>query len=230
MLLELTAPDTTASKVAAAAASAAAEATGSFMGGFSRLWGGSSLGTTAPSGDAKSVWLPLTKHLQRIAGNQVQPCKPMATFPMMDLTTRLSLEALLDRPRGAVIKMIQPRRASRRLSVLQVRAAATLGGNLVLTRDRGLESDAVTLLMAAGAEVQTASPGSKPAWQSVQSFVSASSKPAPGEVVIAVRLPACQAGGPLLVLQGMFSSQEEDVSWRSSDAHIQGAAAGRLHG
>lgn len=37
---------------------------------------------------------------------------------------------------------------------LQVRAAATLGGNLVLTRDRGLESDAATLLAAAGAEVQ----------------------------------------------------------------------------
>ena len=82
----------------------------------------------------------------------------------------------------------------RQVFLLQVRAAATLGGNLVLTRDRGLESDAVTLLMAAGADVQTASPGSKPAWQSVQSFVSASSKPAPGEVVIAVRLPAVKPG------------------------------------
>ena len=35
-----------------------------------------------------------------------------------------------------------------------MRAAATLGGNLVLTRERGLESDAATLLMAAGAEVR----------------------------------------------------------------------------
>ena len=78
-LLEMTAPGTAASKVAAAATSAAAEATGSFIGGFSRLWGGTSSGTATPSGDAKSVWLPLAKHLQRIAGNQVWPCKP--TFP-----------------------------------------------------------------------------------------------------------------------------------------------------
>ena len=78
-LLELTVPDTAASEVAAAAASAAAETTNSFIGGFSRLWGGTSSGTTATSGDAKSVWLPLAKHLQRIAGNQVWPCKP--TFP-----------------------------------------------------------------------------------------------------------------------------------------------------
>ena len=48
--------------------------------------------------------------------------------------------------------------------------------------------------MAAGAEVQTASPGSKPAWQSVWSFVSASGNPAPGQVVIAVRLPAVKPG------------------------------------
>ena len=80
-LLELTAPDTAASKVAPAAASAGAEATGSFMGGFSRLWGGASSGTAAPSGDTKSVWLPLAKHLQRIAGNQVQPCKPTPPYP-----------------------------------------------------------------------------------------------------------------------------------------------------
>ena len=77
-LLELTAPDAAASTVAAAAASAAADATGSFIGGFSRLWGGTSSGTAAPSGDAKPVWLPLAKHLQRIAGNQVWPCKPMS--------------------------------------------------------------------------------------------------------------------------------------------------------
>ena len=87
-----------------------------------------------------------------------------------------------------------PCRVMEQFFVLQVRAAATLGGNLVLTRDRGLESDAVTLLMAAGAEVQTASPGSKPAWQSVRSFVGASSDPTPGEVVIAVRLPAVKPG------------------------------------
>lgn len=35
----------------------------------------------------------------------------------------------------------------------QVRAAATIGGNLVLTRSRGLESDLATLLIAAGAQV-----------------------------------------------------------------------------
>ena len=77
-LLELTAPDTAAPHTAAAAASAAAETTSSFIGGFSRLWGGTSSGTSAPSGDAKSVWLPLAKHLQRIAGNQVRPCRPVS--------------------------------------------------------------------------------------------------------------------------------------------------------
>jgi len=71
-----------------------------------------------------------------------------------------------------------------------VRAAATLGGNLVLTRDLGLESDAATLLIAAGAEVQTASPSNKAAWQSVESFVSGTRVPNQGEVVIAIRLPA----------------------------------------
>ena len=64
----------------------------------------------------------------------------------------------------------------------------------MLTRDKGLESDAATLLIAAGAEVQTASPSAKPAWQSVESFVSATSKAAPGEVVIAIRLPAVKPG------------------------------------
>ncbi len=75
-----------------------------------------------------------------------------------------------------------------------MRAAATLGGNLVLTRDLGLESDAATLLIAAGAEVQTTSPSAKPAWQSVESFVSASSSAAPDQVVIAIRLPAVKPG------------------------------------
>ena len=88
-LLELAAPDTAASKAAAAAASAAAEATGSFIGGFSRLWGGTSSGTTAPSGDATSVWLPLAKHLQRIAGNQVQSCTPTCPLTMLKFITCL---------------------------------------------------------------------------------------------------------------------------------------------
>ena len=64
----------------------------------------------------------------------------------------------------------------------------------MLTRDMGLESDAATLLIAAGAEVQTASPSAKPAWQTVESFVSATNKAAPGEVVIAIRLPAVEHG------------------------------------
>ena len=59
---------------------------------------------------------------------------------------------------------------------MQVRAAATLGGNLVLTRDSGLESDAATLLIAAGAEVQTAAPGSMLSWQSVESYIGSPSK------------------------------------------------------
>ncbi len=77
---------------------------------------------------------------------------------------------------------------------MQVRAAATLGGNLVLTRDLGLESDAATLLIAAGAEVQTAASGSRLSWQSVESYVSAPSKADQGEVVVAIRLPSIKAG------------------------------------
>ena len=80
------------------------------------------------------------------------------------------------------------------LAAAQVRAAATLGGNLVLTRDLGLESDAATLLIAAGAEVQTAAPGSKPSWQTVESYVSQPSKANQGEVVVAIRLPPIKAG------------------------------------
>ncbi|CAL5222937.1 g5372 [Coccomyxa viridis] len=121
------------------------EVASSFMGGFSRLWGGAPSGAAASSADPKSVWLPIAKHLQRIAGNQV-------------------------------------------------RAAATLGGNLVLTRDLGLESDAATLLIAAGAEVQTAAPGSRLSWQSVESYVSSPSKVDQVEVVVAIRLPPIKAG------------------------------------
>ena len=77
---------------------------------------------------------------------------------------------------------------------VQVRAAATLGGNLVLTRDLGLESDAATLLIAAGAEVQTAAPGSKLSWQTVESYVGKPSKANQSEVVVAVRLPPIKAG------------------------------------
>ena len=47
------------------------EVASSFMGGFSRLWGGASSGAAALSADPKNVWLPIAKHLQRIAGNQV---------------------------------------------------------------------------------------------------------------------------------------------------------------
>lgn len=80
------------------------------------------------------------------------------------------------------------------LAGMQVRAAATLGGNLVLTRDLGLESDAATLLIAAGAEVQTATPGSKLSWQTVESYVSGPSNTGQGEVVVAIRLPPIKAG------------------------------------
>lgn len=111
-----------------------------------------------------------------------------------------------------------------------MRAAATLGGNLVLTRDRGLESDAVTLLMAAGAEVQTASPGSKPAWQSVQSFVSASGNPAPGEVVIAVRLPAVKPEDHFWSFKVCFQAKRKTTYGTSSDAQNQYAAARRVRG
>jgi len=63
-LLELAAPATAAAKLTAAAPQVA----GSFM---SRLWGGASSGAAAASADPKHVWLPIAKHLQRIAGNQV---------------------------------------------------------------------------------------------------------------------------------------------------------------
>ena len=68
-LLELTIAPSAASKLAAATS----EAAGSLMGGFSRLWGGSPSGTAASPADPKHVWLPIAKHLQRIAGNQVRP-------------------------------------------------------------------------------------------------------------------------------------------------------------
>ena len=67
-LLELTSAPA-ASKLAATTS----EAAGSFMGGFSRLWGGSASGAAASPADPKHVWLPIAKHLQRIAGNQVRP-------------------------------------------------------------------------------------------------------------------------------------------------------------
>jgi len=63
-LLELAAPATAATKLTAAAPQVA----GFFM---SRLWGGASSGAAAASADPKHVWLPIAKHLQRIAGNQV---------------------------------------------------------------------------------------------------------------------------------------------------------------
>ena len=66
-LLELTSAPS-GSKLAAATS----EAASSFMSGFSRLWGGASSGTAASSADPKHVWLPIAKHLQRIAGNQVR--------------------------------------------------------------------------------------------------------------------------------------------------------------
>lgn len=92
----------------------------------------------------------------------------------------------------------------------------------MLTRDLGLESDAATLLMAAGAEVQTASPGAKPTWQPVGSFLGAPGKPAPGEVVIAIRLPAVKPGdsfwsfkvntSPCFPVQRSWPSTEDDES------------------
>ena len=57
-------------------------------------------------------------------------------------------------PKGHMASGTTPSQADPECSLLQVRAAATLGGNLVLTRARGLESDAATLLMAAGAQVR----------------------------------------------------------------------------
>ena len=86
--------------------------------------------------------------------------------------------------------------------------------------------------MAAGAEVQTASPGSKPAWQSVQSFVSAS-KPAPGEVVIAVRLPAVKAGDHFWSFKVCLSCAEENVTLLSNAQtkllHKEGSMADGLN-
>jgi CO/xanthine dehydrogenase FAD-binding subunit len=58
------------------------------------------------------------------------------------------------------------------LIFVQVRSAATIGGNLVLTRDRGLESDAATLLVAAGAHVQVANSGNRSSrWLPVEDFL-----------------------------------------------------------
>ena len=69
-LLELSSRTQAASKLAAGGKP---EVTGSFMSfsnSFSRLWGGASAGTGATSAAPQHVWLPLAKHLQRIAGNQ----------------------------------------------------------------------------------------------------------------------------------------------------------------
>ena len=67
-LLELT--SASSSKLAATTS----EVASTFMGGFRSLWGGASSGAAASSADPKHVWLPIAKHLQRIAGNQVRPC------------------------------------------------------------------------------------------------------------------------------------------------------------
>ena len=66
-LLELT--SASSSKLAAATSDVAS----TFMGGFRSLWGGASSGAAASSADPKHVWLPIAKHLQRIAGNQARP-------------------------------------------------------------------------------------------------------------------------------------------------------------
>ena len=80
-LLELSSPDVgAASKLAAGGKP---EVTGSFMSfsnSFSRLWGGASLGAGAISADPQHVWLPLAKHLQRIAGNQASTIIQRASF------------------------------------------------------------------------------------------------------------------------------------------------------
>ncbi len=72
-LLELSSPDTGGASKAAAGGKP--EVTGSFLSfgnTFSRLWGGASsgAGASATSAGPEHVWLPLAKHLQRIAGNQ----------------------------------------------------------------------------------------------------------------------------------------------------------------
>lgn len=57
----------------------------------------------------------------------------------------------------------------RRVAGTHVRNAATIGGNLVLARSQGLESDVATLLAGWGASVHANSPGSKSATQAAES-------------------------------------------------------------
>ena len=94
-LLELSSPDIgAASKLAAGGKP---EVTGSFMSfsnSFSRLWGGASSGAGAISADPQHVWLPLAKHLQRIAGNQastiIQRCIILACLQEISMPSGFS--------------------------------------------------------------------------------------------------------------------------------------------
>ena len=105
---------------------------------------------------------------------------------------------------------------------MQVRAAATLGGNLVLTRDLGLESDAATLLIAAEAEVQTVTPGSKPSWQTVEGYVSGPSKANQGEVIIAIRLPPIKAGDKFWSFKVWGTAADQCMLFFGSPVHLCG--------
>ena len=78
-LLELSAPVDAASLLLSASAP---EAVGSFLSGFSWLWGRASSGAGAASAEPKHVWLPIAKHLQRIAGSQVPFTFSSAEYPV----------------------------------------------------------------------------------------------------------------------------------------------------
>ncbi|BDA48926.1 probable indole-3-acetaldehyde oxidase [Coccomyxa sp. Obi] len=160
--------------------------------------------------DPAAVWTPLAKHLQRIAGNQAS-----LAFALPQDWGVSSIVCQLNAVPGAPVICIAGdlspwyqiplscrHPASRKLysfcaimliAVRAVRAAATIGGNLVLTRSRGLESDLATLLVAAGAQVQTAKVGAAARWRSVEDYLAKEASNVL-ELVIAVSLPPVKSG------------------------------------
>lgn len=92
---------------------------------------------------AGSAWRHMAAHLKRIAGARLSD------------TSTLTFSFCI----ALAILWLQPYHMSGHPCMLglagtHVRNAATVGGNLVLARDRRLESDLATVLMGAGAAVE----------------------------------------------------------------------------
>ncbi|KAL3141630.1 hypothetical protein ABBQ32_004865 [Trebouxia sp. C0010 RCD-2024] len=81
-----------------------------------------------------------------------------------------------------------------RIAGTHVRSAATLGGNIALGRLKDLESDIITVFMAAGASVQVASQSSN-RWMSLEDILGTSTdlKLGKGDIIAAIKLPVPQA-------------------------------------